>query len=262
MFEIDLHWVLGTRMYAFSARCSRQDLTISGRMVNSTEMKMGARQRNKAAKRERIRLAALKLFSEQGYESTTMRQVAREANVALGTLSLYATDKRDLSLLAFNQRIGAATTRAAGAAGRKERSNLEERLVTFFAVFYREFSRNLTLGRIFLQLNYYASGMNGADYLELRARVAAEIEALVKDARRRGEVCSVEADDLIARHFFYVFSAAVRWWISEPRPKLGKGLDELARVLHVQIRGLRHPEDDVSLSSNKGSGERRLVAER
>lgn len=218
-------------------------------MTNRLEGNMGARQRNKAEKRERIRLAALKLFSEQGYEATTLRQVAREARVALGTLSLYASDKRDLSLLAFNHRIGEVTTRAAVAASRDDGSSLEERLVAFFAVFYREFSGNLALGRIFLQLNYYATGMNGAEYLDLRARVATEIEALVENARSREEIVSGESDDLIARHFFYVFSAAVRWWISGPRPKVSEGLGELARVLHVQVRGLRHIEERENLSA-------------
>ncbi len=190
-------------------------------------------------KRERIRAAALKLFSEQGYDATTMRQVAQEAGVALGTLSLYATDKRDLSLLAFVDRIGGLADRAVRAAGRQRSEPLEDRLVAFFQVFYRDFARNVTLARIFLQLNYQATGMHGGEYTAMSNRIAAALGDLVEDARERGEVSCEEPNDLIGRHFFFVFSGAVRWWIAQPKPVPRAGVEELRRLFRIQIRGLR-----------------------
>jgi AcrR family transcriptional regulator len=202
---------------------------------------VGARERNKSEKRERIRNAALKLFSEQGYEATTMRQVAQEARVALGTLSLYAADKRDLSLLAFIERIGGLADEAEKTAWRANDATLEERLLAFFRVFYRDFCDNITLARIFLQLNYQPTGMHGPDYKAMSDRMAAALARMVAEARSRGEVRSGEPDDLIARHVFFMFSGAVRWWIAEPDPKLREGLDELARLLRLQMRGLAQP---------------------
>lgn len=190
-------------------------------------------------KRERIRAAALKLFSEQGYDATTMRQVAQEAGVALGTLSLYATDKRDLSLLAFVDRIGGLADRAVQAAGRQRSEPLEDRLVAFFQVFYRDFARNVTLARIFLQLNYQATGMHGGEYTAMSNRIAAALGDLVENARERGEVSCEEPNDLIGRHFFFVFSGAVRWWIAQPKPVPRAGVEELRRLFRIQIRGLR-----------------------
>lgn len=200
---------------------------------------MRQRERNKLEKRERIRAAALKLFSEQGYDATTMRQVAQEAGVALGTLSLYATDKRDLSLLAFVDRIGGLADRAVQAAGRQRSEPLEDRLVAFFQVFYRDFARNVTLARIFLQLNYQATGMHGGEYTAMSNRIAAALGDLVENARERGEVSCEEPNDLIGRHFFFVFSGAVRWWIAQPKPVPRAGVEELRRLFRIQIRGLR-----------------------
>jgi AcrR family transcriptional regulator len=47
-------------------------------------------------KREAIIEAARKLFTTEGYEATTMAQVAREAGVGVGTMYLYFKNKSDL----------------------------------------------------------------------------------------------------------------------------------------------------------------------
>lgn len=62
------------------------------------------RQRRSREKRDRILLAAARLFSDGGVDSTTTKQIAREASVSIGTLYSYFTDKRQilLSLLADN----------------------------------------------------------------------------------------------------------------------------------------------------------------
>jgi AcrR family transcriptional regulator len=197
------------------------------------------REQNKREKLERIRSAALKLFSLQGYESTTMRQVAAEAGVALGTLSLYASDKRDLSLLAFNEHINSLLEKGVKAAWRDKDAPLEQRLVAFFKVFYTDFKKNIILARIFLQLNYQPTGMHGPYYKEMSGRMASALANMVDDARSRGEISCDESDDLIGRHFFFVFSGAVRWWIAEPKPKLREGIEELTSLFRIQIRGLK-----------------------
>lgn len=200
------------------------------------------RELKKADKRERIRLAALALFSELGYEATTMRDVARKAGVALGTLSLYAQDKRDLSLLVFNDRIGDLTTQAIAAAWRDRNADLLTRLMAFFSAYYSDFDRNHTLARVFLQLNYYSSGMHGPAYHAMTLRVFGAVEAMVNEARGSGEIArDGEDSDLVARHFFFVFSSSVRWWIAAEKPSLMQGLDELSRLLAIQIAGLKQP---------------------
>ena len=50
----------------------------------------------KAKTRERILEAALKLFTGQGFEATTTRDVAREAGIATGTLFNYFATKEEI----------------------------------------------------------------------------------------------------------------------------------------------------------------------
>src|ERR1700730_18729732 len=73
---------------------------------------LGLREQNKVEKSQRIRIAARELFSKHGYESATLRQIAKRAHVGLGTVFNYAQDKRDLVFLIFNEELAAVTDRA------------------------------------------------------------------------------------------------------------------------------------------------------
>jgi AcrR family transcriptional regulator len=73
----------------------------------------GRRERKKFETRERIRAAAATLLARHGYGAATMRQIARRAHVALGTLFNYAEDKRDrvLSSTGLNAAMALAAPR-------------------------------------------------------------------------------------------------------------------------------------------------------
>lgn len=114
-------------------------------------MAEGLRQRKKAATREAIQSAALRLFREQGYAATTMSQIREAADVSESTLFRYFPTKKDLVLddafdpmmfalfkaqppelsilaafrAAFNELVGAMTA--------EQRRELRERIDLMFA---------------------------------------------------------------------------------------------------------------------------------
>lgn len=57
---------------------------------------MGRREEKKAEKRARIERAGLHLFTEQGFERTSIEQVIAQADIARGTFYLYYPDKLHL----------------------------------------------------------------------------------------------------------------------------------------------------------------------
>jgi AcrR family transcriptional regulator len=63
-----------------------------------TEPGLDWRQRKKAATRDRIRGSALRLFREQGYDATTVEQIAAAAGVSHVTFFRYFPTKEDVAL--------------------------------------------------------------------------------------------------------------------------------------------------------------------
>ena len=76
--------------------------------MRSSRRPSGRRERAKQDKRERIMAAARDLFAERGISAVTTQQVADRADVAIGTLYLYAASKAELLIMVQNQKFAAA----------------------------------------------------------------------------------------------------------------------------------------------------------
>jgi len=198
---------------------------------------LALREQNKADKRERIRAAAAEHFTRQGYADATLRDIALHAQVGLGTLFNYADDKRDLVFLIFNEELGDLTDAVLAAPPAAE--GLIDQLIAIFGAHYRYFGSRLELSRILLQeLTFYSQGKHAGDFLEIRQRLIAGVQARVALAQVAGQVRQHESAELVARLLFFVYSAAVRWWIAAPQPDAEQGLADLRKLLQMQMEGL------------------------
>src|SRR4051812_7538168 len=72
----------------------------------------GRRAANKLDKLNRIKAAARELFVSRGYDEATVREIAAQAGVGLGTLFTYSRNKRDLLFLVGNDSLDSVATRA------------------------------------------------------------------------------------------------------------------------------------------------------
>lgn len=197
----------------------------------------GLREQNKLEKRQRIRAAVRTLFSRHGYETATLRQIAKRAHVGLGTLFNYAQDKRDLVFLVFNEGLSGVTDEALLASTTEKQ--LLGQLLAMFRPHFVFFARNPVLSRILLRdMTFYSEGKQAAEFLRIRARLFTGIENVVRAAQQDGQIHSSEDVTLIARHFFFVFAGSLRWWISSRKPEPARGISDLKRLFELQIEGL------------------------
>src|SRR6266487_1069374 len=67
-----------------------------------------------AAARDRLYATAMRLIAERGYEATTLRDIAKEANVSVGLLYRYFPSKQAV-ILAFYDELSADFARHAAA---------------------------------------------------------------------------------------------------------------------------------------------------
>jgi len=204
--------------------------------------KPGLREQNKLDKLERIKVAAAELFAAKGFDAATTREIAEVAGVGLGTLFLYAEDKRDIVFLIFNDELDQLTDEAFSSVD--PRVPFADQLVKAFSVFYRAFSRNIPLTRILLkELVFFSNGMQATRFYKSRTRTISCITKLVENAIKSGKIVSDEKPEVISRNIFFLYAGAVRWWIAAEKPSLARGIADLKRVIALQVDGLNAVAD-------------------
>jgi AcrR family transcriptional regulator len=95
----------------------------------------GRREERKAQNREKLLLAARKVFAEKGYGEATARDIVRETDLATGTFYNYFTDKQDvfMALLEEMSTKGRALARAQRTAPGR---TLEQRVANAYRAYF------------------------------------------------------------------------------------------------------------------------------
>jgi AcrR family transcriptional regulator len=206
--------------------------------TNTAPARTGRRELNKNDKLRRIKAAARAYFLTREFDRATTRDIAARAGVALGTLFVYATDKRDLLFLAVNDDLDEIVDRAA-AAIRPDAPPVDN-LLAVFGQFYRSFARHPHLWRLVLrEMIFYERGDQAKRFLASRERLIALSERIVRQAIARGEIASDEAPEFIAWLAFSIYQVEVRRWISAGKPSLRVGTSRLRRAFVLLARGLQ-----------------------
>ena len=154
----------------------------------------GLRERGKLDKRRRIVEAARSVFVERGYDAATTREIAQRADVAIGTVFVYARDKRDLLLLIVNDELDAVGARAETLLGRP--GPLLDRLLAYFRLRYRYWASEPRLARPALRETFDffdPDASHGAETQRFYARRSVmfeQVERLVREAQQAGEVAA------------------------------------------------------------------------
>jgi AcrR family transcriptional regulator len=199
--------------------------------------KGGRRELNKRDKLARIRSAARGLFLEKGFDETTTREIALRAGVAIGTLFLYANDKRDLLLLLFDEELNRLSDRAVRRA--KRGTPFVDQLLAIFRVFLEYFSETPRLSRYMMQqvtfmgtgvCNRIQAGLERTHQLLAKVVAQAQADDLVSQ-----EVAPLPAAELI----FLIYRAEIRRCLANDPPVVDEGLAALRRDFTILFEGMR-----------------------
>jgi AcrR family transcriptional regulator len=196
------------------------------------------RERNKREKRARIERAARELFERKGFEAATAREIAARARVGLGTLFLYARDKRELLFLVFadeSRRLFAEAERAVAA---RPRAGLVDALMELFGRFLAFYAERPELAAALLREFFFRPAEPerlGALSREYAERVA----ALVERARARGELRADLPVPLAAHALFAHYAYWTQAWLGARALAREEAEARLREALALQIDGMR-----------------------
>lgn len=225
----------------------------------STLTRGGRRETIKAEKRRRIIDAARREFRAVGFERTTMQAIAERAGVAVGTLFLYARDKRELLLMVFNDELEEITDTSI-AAVRTDRPLVDE-LVAFYEVRLAFFGTNHDLARP-MTADIFKSdraGEAGPELQRVRDRQD-RLETVVCGilsayAERFG--CTLRDDvAVLARELHYLYVGVLRWWLCSVDPGIDDAVAELRRFFNLALFGMiaNAPNDTDRFPASGGNG--------
>jgi len=202
-----------------------------------TEAPLGLRAKNKAEKLQRIRKAARTLFVKRGYDDTTMREIAKRAEIGFGTLFTYASDKRDLLFLIFNDELDDVVDNAFMRAA-KEQVFLDQ-LVAYFSGFYIFFAPQPELSRVVLrEMTLYLKGRQAEQFQASCGRMTGHIASFATQACAARRLGTGEDPQLVAQALLSTFASEIRRWIAVDDPDLKHGLARLRQMLALQVTGL------------------------
>jgi AcrR family transcriptional regulator len=170
------------------------------------------RQEQKDETREKVRVAALELFSDVGFDETTTKAVADRAGVATGTVFVHARDKVDLLCLVMHHELTEVVETAWATLPTK--APLLDQLLHVFRAVFIAYSKRPKLAPAFIKNLIGADGPNGlavsANTFDFLGRIA----GLVIQAQARGEIAKDVPPMLFAQNVFALYFLSLWSWVS------------------------------------------------
>ena len=182
------------------------------------------RARNQAARRERVIAAAVELASEGGYEAVQMRDVAAQADVALGTLYRYFPSKDHLLIAALAEQVSTLQRRLAQKPPRG--TNAADRVVDVLRRASRALEREPRLTAALV------TALSSADpsVAEAKQEVSDILGSVIADAVDHDALAQGEG---VVRVLGHVWFAALVSWVGgmAPTGQMGDDLEITARLI-------------------------------
>lgn len=159
------------------------------------------RERQKESTRKLILASAYTLFQQNGYDGTTMRQLASHCGVGLGTLFKHFPDKSAILVATFEGDIDGVIRRAFRTLPKKK---LHQQLQHILTCIYGYYAGNQAFSRVLVKESLFLGGPAGEIVHGKTMAFLQQISELFAAAAQRREIAPI-ADPLQATLGFWSF---------------------------------------------------------
>ena len=186
-------------------------------------------------KHQRILKAAVKVFAEKGFYNSRVSEIAKEANVADGTIYLYFKNKDDILISLFEEEFGRIVENM-----RKELAKEKDPLqkIRIFAIMHLNIvSKQQQLGEVLgvevrQSTKFMKEYINNPfiEYLNL-------IRSIVVEGQEKGLIRKDLTPGIMKRALFGALDEMARYWVLSTKKK--HSINEAAlQISEVFIRGV------------------------
>lgn len=193
---------------------------------------LGRRERKKLEKRAAILASARSLFSEHGFDKTSMDAIAEGADVSVGTVYNTFSNKTDLLLALFDAEIDASAVTAADFSKNSSISlthvllDLVRRYMATFEGLERDIVKRITIQA----LQEGPLGRVGRRYVSIEAHLEDELFSVLEAAVKQGRLRSNVDINGLCRLIFNAANAEYYLWIADNN----RTIDEIVEALRPQ----------------------------
>ncbi|WP_238368210.1 TetR/AcrR family transcriptional regulator [Mesobacterium pallidum] len=206
--------------------------------------------RAKLERQKRIREASRALFMSKGYEETTVREIAHLANVAQGTLFLYASSKRDLLFMLFNEVLEDATSDVQDLA--EADISIMEYLMHISLDHLVRLTDDLVIARDALaHLNNYDRSEQSTRFREIYSSTTGAISQRFARAAEAGELRPDLDADAMASMAQALIIEMYRNYIWADIPDIRGSMRRIFKQIEVMLRGLDANAGALAIKSEK-----------
>jgi AcrR family transcriptional regulator len=175
-------------------------------------MMNGRRAIKKSETRQAIMQAAIRLFSEQGVENTSIEELAAAAGVGKGTIYGYFQTKDEIFLAFCEEEVDYAFTALAEQSD--PQAPILERLMTLFMSQFRFVTANHEFGRLMAREMAFPRQVTARKSKDLEGRYLEALGEMIKAAKARGELRSDCDPFLASGHFYGLYLVTLSGWYS------------------------------------------------
>jgi len=170
----------------------------------------GIREQKKKKTKAAILQSAMQLFSRQGYENTSIDQMAKAAGIGKGTIYSYFQSKSEIFLAFCEEQLTFVNKELAVRSGRE--TTLVEQLLTLFMGEFRFISRNKEFGRIMMRETVFPKELTVERSHELDNKYIDLMVPMFKKAQQRGELRTDLELILVVGHFYALYIMTISAW--------------------------------------------------
>jgi len=202
--------------------------------------KTTSRQQQKDATRQLVFDAAKTLFAAKGFEKTTLREVAKQAGVAPGTIFTHFEDKVALLIEVLREEIEVLVTTTCQTFPCD--ANIHDQLMHIPKGLFPHYAKHRNLFHPLLKEAFFLDPKR-AESLHLQFEGHRQsTEELIKNGKERGEI-DPDADTHLASYcFFSHYIFLLIGLMSNPDQTVEQSLTQLSTMVDAMLEGFRPKE--------------------
>ena len=181
-------------------------------------------------KKELIRKAAVKIMAQKGFYNTKTAEIAREADVAVGTIYNYFKNKEDILDYIFKYELEKRLENLK----KTEQQNLSfwEKLENFLKFHFKDIKENIYVGKILVKEKEFSKRKDSDSINKYLNMIPIILKKKIDEAIQKEEIKESYDSDIIANVIFGSIQGIVERAInSENEMMLDKAPEELIRLL-------------------------------